>query len=82
MWLTPIMWNLNMLSDYPVISKVVRCLPFTYLVTSFREVFINGSIITDNNFMYTIAFWVIVALIFLWGNYIFKKNRKDFADVL
>ncbi len=82
MWLTPIMWNLNMLSNYPMISKVVRCLPFAYLVTGFREVFIDGSIITDNNCIYSIVFWIIVTVIFLWGNYVFKKNKKDFADVL
>ena len=82
MWLTPIMWNLSMLESHHTISNIVRCLPFTYLVTSFREVFISGSIITDNYGMYTIAFWAITICIFVWGNYIFKKNKKDFADVL
>lgn len=82
MWLTPIMWNLNMLDNYEMISKIVRCLPFTYLVTSYREVFINGSIISDNNWIYTLVFWIIVLIMFIWGNYVFKKNKKDFADVL
>jgi ABC-type polysaccharide/polyol phosphate export permease len=32
--------------------------------------------------MYTIIFWAITVIIFVWGNAIFKKSKKDFADVL
>lgn len=81
MWFTPIIWNLNMLSDKLV--NVFKCFPFTYLVEGFRQAFMeNSTIITDNNGMFTIVFWVITILIFAWGNSIFKKSKKDFADVL
>lgn len=79
---TPIIWNLGMLSEHELLLKIVQCTPFTYLVTGIRDVFLGGNIITQDNGLYTIAFWVITLLIFLWGNYIFKKNKKDFADVL
>ena len=36
----------------------------------------------ENNGLFTIIFWVVTILIFIWGNYIFKKSKKDFADVL
>ncbi len=81
-WFTPIIWNLNMLERHKVILQIVKCTPFTYLVTGIRDVFLGGNIITDNYFIYTIAFWIITTLLFLWGNYIFNKNKKDFADVL
>ena len=32
--------------------------------------------------IYTIIFWSITIIMFVWGNYIFKKSKKDFADVL
>ena len=57
-------------------------MPFTYLVTGFREAFIDGNILFANHGMYTIAFWVITIAIFLWGNAVFKRSKKDFADVL
>lgn len=82
MWLTPIMWNLSMLEGHVLISKIVRCMPFTYLITAFREVFIDGNIIYANNGLYTVAFWTITILFYVWGNFVFKKNKKDFADVL
>ena len=52
------------------------------MVTAFREVFIEGNIVTQNNFLFTIVFWAITIVMFVWGNSVFKRNKKDFADVL
>lgn len=81
MWFTPIIWNLNMLPERYV--NIFKCFPFTYLVEGFRCAFMEKStIIIDNNYMFTIIFWCVTIVIFLWGNYVFKKSKKDFADVL
>jgi ABC-type polysaccharide/polyol phosphate export permease len=81
-WATPIVWDITLLANHATISTVIKCMPFTYLVTSFRNSFMNGNIVTENNGLFTIIFWVVTILIFIWGNYIFKKSKKDFADVL
>ena len=81
-WFTPIVWNLSMVAEHPFVRKILMCTPFTYLVTAFRQVFINENIITKTYGVYTIVFWIITILMFLWGNHVFKKNKKDFADVL
>ena len=65
-----------------VISMFMKCLPFTYLVTAIRDVFMGGNIITEGYGIYTIIFWIITVIMFLWGNHVFNKNKKDFADVL
>jgi ABC-type polysaccharide/polyol phosphate export permease len=81
MWFTPIVWNLTMLNEK--IAKIFKALPFTYLVEGFRQAFMESStIITENKCMYTIIFWIVTILIYMWGNSIFKKSKKDFADVL
>ncbi len=84
MWFTPVVWDLSMLANHNTILKVMKCMPFTYLVTSFRECFMsgNGNIITAGHGIYTIIFWCFTIFMFVWGNYIFKKSKKDFADVL
>ena len=83
MWLTPVVWDLSMIAEHHKISMIMKFLPFTYLVTGFRDCFMgNTNIVTANHGMFTIAFCVITILIFAWGNYIFKKSKKDFADVL
>ncbi len=82
MWFTPIIWNLDFVSG----SKVVylfKCMPFTYLIEGFRQAFMeNSTIITESNGMYTAVFWIITIIVFMWGNKVFKKTKKDFADVL
>lgn len=81
MWFTPIVWNLDMISDKYI--NIFKAFPFTYLIEGFRQAFMeNSTIITDNNGMFTIIFWVITIFIFAWGNAIFKKSKKDFADIL
>ena len=81
MWFTPIIWNLSMLSEkWRVLFKIF---PFTYLIEGFRQAFMEDSnIITDQNFVFTAIFWGITLIIFMWGNRVFKKAKKDFADVL
>lgn len=81
-WFTPIVWNLSMLDENILLQKIFQCMPFTYLVTGIRHVFIEGNIATQSNYKYSIVFWVITIIMFIWGDYIFKKNKKDFSDVL
>lgn len=82
-WFTPIIWNLEMLSNHQTLLKVMQCMPFTYLVTGMRQVFIDENmIITANHGIYTAIFWIITIVLFIWGNSVFKRNKKDFADVL
>lgn len=84
MWFTPIIWNLNMLENGNL-SKLLglfKAFPFTYLVEGMRQAFIDSTIITESHGLFTIIFWTITILLFIWGNHIFKKSKKDFADVL
>lgn len=79
-WFTPIIWNISMVDG--VVEKIVKCFPFTYLIEGFRQAFIGGNLIIENFGIYTIVFWCITVFLYVWGNYVFKKSKKDFADVL
>ena len=81
-WFTPIVWDLTMVADHHTISRILQCMPFTYLITGFRNAFMGGNIVTQGYGIYTLIFWIITIIMFVWGNYIFKKSKKDFADVL
>ena len=81
MWFTPIVWNLSMIQGK--LCVIFKAFPFTYLVEGFRQAFMaNSTIITEQNGIFTFAFWGITLIIFVWGNHVFKKTKKDFADVL
>ena len=81
-WFTPVIWDLSMLAEHHTLSILMRCSPFTYLVTAFRQVFLEEDIIFAHYGLYTIVFWVITIILFVWGNSVFKRTKKDFADVL
>ena len=51
-------------------------------IAAARQAFIGENIITKGYGIYTIVFWAITIILFVWGNHIFKKSKKDFADVL
>lgn len=82
MWFTPIIWNLDFVSGHKIVY-LFKCMPFTYLVEGFRQAFMEHStIITESNGLYSLVFWLVTLFIFTWGNIVFKKTKKDFADVL
>lgn len=83
-WFTPIIWNISMVAEVKggLLLKIVKCMPFSYLVTGFREVFLGGNLITESYGVYTIVFWIFTTLIFMWGNSVFKRSKKEFSDVL
>ncbi len=81
-WFTPIVWDLSMISGYSMILNIVKCMPFTYLITGFRGCFMGENIVLENKGVFTIIFWVITIIMFVWGDYVFKKSKKDFPDVL
>ena len=81
-WFTPIIWDLSRLAGHQTLLKIMQCSPFSYLILSFREVFEVENIIFIGNGIYTSVFWIITIIIFIWGNSIFNRTKKDFADVL
>lgn len=81
-WFTPIVWDVQMLAAHPYVEKILNCIPFTYLVSVARQAFIGGRILTRGHGFYTFVFWGITIILFIWGNHIFNKTKKDFPDVL
>lgn len=81
-WFTPIVWNFSMITDLGIIEKVMKFNPIAYLIEGMRACYTNSSFIMSYGFIYTIVFWIITLIIFIWGNSIFKRAKKDFPDVL
>lgn len=79
MWMTPIMWNINMIPAR--FLWIIRLNPMYYIVDGFRDSLINHVWVWEKIGL-TINFWVFTICIFLFGITIFKKLRVHFADVL
>ena len=80
-WLTPIMWDVNMLNDHPALMKFFRFNPIYYIVSGYRDS-ILGHVGFWEHYKWTIYFWVVTVFLFVIGSTIFKRLKPHFADVL
>lgn len=81
-WLTPIMWNLDMIpAKYELLKTILKCNPMYYVVNGYRSCMIQKQWFWEQPHEFCI-FW-IVTLCLLWlGMRTFAKLRMHFADVL
>lgn len=78
-WVTPIMWNLNILEDKWII--ILKLNPMVYIVNGYRSA-VYGREWFFRDFFSTMYFWIITTVIFGIGALIFKRLKVHFADVL
>ena len=82
MWVTPIMWNFEAMTQIPGWAAVLLKLnPMYYIVSGYRNALIH-KIGFWENWGLTIYFWVVTILILIVGTSVFKRLRSHFADVL
>ena len=80
MWATPILWNINMLSD-PKIITLFKLNPLVYIVNGYRNA-IYGNEWFFEHFYSSTYFWIFTVTLFCIGSLIFKRLKVHFADVL
>lgn len=80
-WMTPIMWDLNMLAGHPMLMKLFRLNPIYYIVNGYRDSML-AHVWAIERWKWGIYFWVVTGLLFIVGSLIFKRLKVHFADVL
>ncbi|WP_255305363.1 ABC transporter permease [Paenibacillus sp. Mc5Re-14] len=78
-WLTPIVWNMNIIS--PSFIVFFKLNPLIYIVDGFRDTFIYHQWFFDKPY-YTLYFWLLNIFILFGGILVFKKLKPHFSDVL
>lgn len=81
MWATPIMWNMDTMDISPVLKFILKLNPLFYITQGYRDSLL-GKIAFWQRWEMTIYFWAVTIAFLLLGNYVFKKLRMHFADVL
>lgn len=80
-WMTPIFWSIDNIGKLGALANVIKLNPFHYIVQGYRE-----SIFFQTGFwehpVYTLYFWGLVFVLFILGNYIYKRLKPIFLDVL
>ena len=81
-WLTPIMWVAEeQLAGMPWLLNVLRVNPVYYIVSGYRDAFIYKAWFWEKP-LWTVYFWCFTAAAFVFGNWVFRRLRIHFADVL
>ena len=80
-WMTPIMWDIQMLAGNPLLMKLFRLNPMYYIVNGYRDSML-GRVGISAHLVWTVYFWIVTAALFLLGSIIFKRLKVHFADVL
>lgn len=81
-WVTPIMWTIEAMTNIPQWAVVIlRLNPMYYIVSGYRDALINKIGFWEHPAL-TAFFWVVTVLMLLLGTKVFKRLRPHFADVL
>lgn len=80
-WATPIMWNMDTMDISPVLKFILKLNPLYYITEGYRDSLLYKRAFWEKWEM-TLYFWAVTAVFMLLGNYVFKKLRMHFADVL
>lgn len=82
MWVTPIMWNFEAMTQIPGwAAALLKLNPMYYVVSGYRNALIH-KIGFWENWGLTVYFWIVTVAILLLGTSVFRRLRPHFADVL
>ena len=79
MWATPILWNMEGLSD--TWRFIVKLNPLVYVVNGYRSAIYEQQWFFWD-FFSTMYFWIVTVVLFGFGALVFKRLKVHFADVL
>lgn len=80
-WATPIMWNMDTMDVGPALKFILKLNPLYYITQGYRDSLLNKVAFWER-WELTLYFWAVTAAFLFLGNYVFKKLRMHFADVL
>ena len=81
-WATPIMWNIESMTNIPEWAvTVLKLNPMYYVVSGYRDAMINKVGFWEHPLL-TVWFWGVTVVVYCVGTHIFRKLRMLFADVL
>ncbi|MEI3200038.1 MAG: ABC transporter permease [Lachnospiraceae bacterium] len=81
-WLTPIMYEPAVFfKSHPAVIQLLKINPVYYIVNGYRDAFINKQWFWEHP-RWTLYFWIVTALLLIFGKWVFERLRPHFADVL
>lgn len=80
-WITPILWNMETTEMPEMVKMILKLNPLYYIVQGYRNSLIYKRCFFEDLPM-TVYFWVLVICLYFLGEWMFKRLKPHFADVL
>jgi len=74
----PVMWSFEKVNNL-IVQILLRINPMVYVINGFRNAFILGGC---PNILYTIYFWICIAIFTIAGSFIQYKLRRYYSDFI
>lgn len=82
LYLSGVLWPITLLSDFPLIMKIMMANPIFYLLEVYRSAFFGTEWYFINHWAYSLYFWGLVIVLFIIGSKLHLKFRRHFIDYL
>ena len=79
MWMTPIMWQSNMIGEK--YQRILKLNPMYYIVNGYRESMLSKEWFWEH-YLWSVYFWILIVALMFVATKIFKRLKPHFADVL
>ncbi|WP_144462523.1 ABC transporter permease [Siminovitchia fortis] len=80
LYLSPILWQISIL-DNPL-PTIMKLNPLYYLIEGYRSALFGTGWYFIDHWQYTLYFWAVVVILFLFGSTLHMKFRRHFIDYL
>lgn len=82
LYLSGVLWPITLLKEFPIIMNIMKLNPLFYLIEGYRSAFFGTEWYFIEQWEYTIYFWGLVIMLFLFGSMLHVKFRRHFIDYL
>lgn len=82
LYLSGVLWPITLLSDFPMLMKIMMLNPLYYIIQGYRASFFGTEWYFITNWEYTLFFWAFVLITFTIGAVLHVKFRRHFIDFL
>lgn len=83
LYLSGVLWPLSLVgNEFPEVMQILKFNPLYYLIEGYRAALFGTEWHFIAHWEYTLAFWGIVIILFLFGSKLHVKFRRHFIDYL
>ncbi|PAV31289.1 teichoic acid ABC transporter permease [Virgibacillus profundi] len=82
LYLSGVLWPITLLAGFPIIMNLIKLNPLYYLIEGYRSALFGTEWHFITHWEYTLIFWGIVIVLFLFGSMLHVKFRRHFIDYL